>query len=981
MDEQVRKLRLSNAHSSQLASSKSSQSSPMRAPSARSRVASKRLSDGIDMTDDVYLSSHMGSRGKGATPSSLARTNTDPHRLSAGYPSSSFDIQTQTPPRASDASGLVNPTSALLQGLIKEQRASRSSRRTTGEHVTESQLQTPPPPTAPSQDGSTSEKRRRVSDALSAGLKQPQNMGMREMDQYVSNLNKLNFDLKLEIFHRAQQMAVMKQKLERMQYLEEQLERMEGMEEELQELQQVEENNQVLRESNEHLRREIDKRDQAINEAVELICQLEAKVDSLEPSTDADELSTARPHTSEGLASPKPSLQELTPRTRIVVDVPDRTSSRKGTSSGRRSRAGTPSSSARRPRRQPSFLRNDNGSTSALRSLYTSEDNKSRGAFSILSGDEPPEPESPRLSILSECSYLDPSTTPSKPRERAWTAETQKRNFTLPPAARPEEFTQNTNDDDDKLERIDRWVQPPQDVFLDTISKPERRISNAKSASKRASSKQPSLDTAFQAKRSTKYYKLDSPRMEGSMFNGGRLPPTPDTMSTNPDGRGGSNSSVIAEKSRLDQGNYYPSFITDHTPRRPRSADDITTRPSSANSMLSDAVETLSDATQLGLNGSDRNHLASMFPSFTYTPSGPFRDPRFPIDNTDMLRTMKSISSLRSSTSEPHSRQHHLSDSPPLTPQDWLEAALPADNPANRKSKRHSAICSHLEDEASASLRPASTSTEAVEGTPKQKTRHIRVEEPDLPQSIMQLRPAGSSPQMQPQRRRITLRPRFFSRSSSHRETTPMSDSAEKDVTPSPATSHKNRHRSGSHRRALTAESVPDAAAVLGSDAPNGRETPKKQQNKTIAPRTSVSTALSRSGSTRPLTSDGSDYKRRTSMGLFGWMKGATSGLGSSPATPRDIDTHSSSPVPPASAGGATVTPLSPDMGSKTAPIAINDNSRVNSSHQHRAPRPLSSFIAGTADAAALDPAYTSVPDESPDWKSKFQHRRSRKAG
>src|SRR5438034_252565 len=116
-------------------------------------------------------------------------------------------------------------------------------------------------------------------------------------------MNKLNFDLKLEIFHRAQQAAAMEKKLDRMQELEEKLERMGRLEAELEELRGVEEANQRLRESNELLRLELDKRDQAVNEAVELICQLEAKLESFELKHGDERPSSARPQTSSGAAA------------------------------------------------------------------------------------------------------------------------------------------------------------------------------------------------------------------------------------------------------------------------------------------------------------------------------------------------------------------------------------------------------------------------------------------------------------------------------------------------------------------------------------------------------------------------------------------------------------------------------------------------------------------------------------------------------
>jgi hypothetical protein len=85
------------------------------------------------------------------------------------------------PIASTDASSMVNPSSALLQGLIKEQRATRESRRSDFEYSGDSSSRTQT--TAQSQEDTTSEKQRKLHNALSAGLKQPREMGIREMDQ------------------------------------------------------------------------------------------------------------------------------------------------------------------------------------------------------------------------------------------------------------------------------------------------------------------------------------------------------------------------------------------------------------------------------------------------------------------------------------------------------------------------------------------------------------------------------------------------------------------------------------------------------------------------------------------------------------------------------------------------------------------------------------------------------------------------------
>lgn len=81
---------------------------------------------------------------------------------------------------------LVNPASALLQDLLKEQRAHRGSRGNISEDLEDSAPRTPD--TTRIQEDTASEKTRKVNDALTAGQRKPKEMGMREMDQVSSRM-------------------------------------------------------------------------------------------------------------------------------------------------------------------------------------------------------------------------------------------------------------------------------------------------------------------------------------------------------------------------------------------------------------------------------------------------------------------------------------------------------------------------------------------------------------------------------------------------------------------------------------------------------------------------------------------------------------------------------------------------------------------------------------------------------------------------
>lgn len=83
-------------------------------------------------------------------------------------------------------------------------------------------------------------------------------MGVKDMEQVISTLHKQNFDLKLELFHRREKQTKME-------------ERMETLESESKEMQDM----------NHKLMDELEKRDKAIEEAVAMIVNLEARVDQL----------------------------------------------------------------------------------------------------------------------------------------------------------------------------------------------------------------------------------------------------------------------------------------------------------------------------------------------------------------------------------------------------------------------------------------------------------------------------------------------------------------------------------------------------------------------------------------------------------------------------------------------------------------------------------------------------------------------------
>ncbi|GES61672.1 hypothetical protein ATEIFO6365_0011033100 [Aspergillus terreus] len=796
-------------------------------------------------------------------------------------------------PEPSSTTSLVNPTSSLLQDLLKEQRATRSSRGTTSEHSEDCVVpQTPQPSRSRaqsqsksqshtlSQDDAGSERQRKAQMALAAGLKHSREMGVREMDQYVSKINKQNFDLKLEIFHRAQQMVVLEKKLERMLEMEEELSRMRDLEDELQELRAAEEDNQRLRESNEELRQEIDKRDQAVTEAVDLICQLEARIEELEAGNESSRPSTARPSTSDG-------LDVSTPRTG-TFDIPKRTSSRKGTVIPEH----YPKPSASRYlKRAPSFLREEQQHTAVLRSLYIPATEQPHPAPSNLtksesynSMTETIEPGSPRLSALSECSELNRPDSPT--RQRAFDE------LNIPPRrisiAGETEISLPENDS----VRIDCWIQPQPDAYgLDMLRRTRPTLQTLKAAD------QTSFESGSLFNSSSQRTHVDS------VFGGSRLPPTPDTMSTAYASRSnGSNSGE--KKSHLEE-----LLTVKRALRRPRSADELTTRRSSAQSRVSGSLDPNASEVTLPRRDSDELESPAIFPlnSLTYR-SGPIPGRgSYPVSgvgfcegdvflNGDGLE--KVLSKMDQQHYSPSKKAAFPSSSPPLSPQEWVEAARgsrpekdPSSTPRNGPIPAESRLVGARAPSQSSFLgrRHSIDSTVRDVDLPAIPTLNLRSLEPV----------ARPEPDLD-RRRKLSLKPLFFSRSTGRRMNSPAFDSDDKDDGAPAPTIRKTRQQAPAKPGKLNQPPEGHASSPgtidFTASAPTYAEGRGEDTTCRTLPHSFTETNFAPSVP-RAHTSNNKDHKRRSSLGIFGWMKGA-SGLGSHNKKP-DADPFLSTPSAP----------------------------------------------------------------------------------
>ncbi|PLB55078.1 hypothetical protein P170DRAFT_505702 [Aspergillus steynii IBT 23096] len=778
---------------------------------------------------------------------------------------------------------LVNPSSSLLQDLLKEQRASRGSRGTMSEECDDSAPRTPDrsrsdshsQSQSQSRDDPGSERQRKIHNALSSGLKQPREMGMRETDQYISKINKQNFDLKLEIFHRSQQIVAMEKKLERMAEMEEELRRMRQMEDELQELREAEEDNLRLRDSNEQLRQEIDKRDQAVTEAVDLICQLEAKMEELEAGQDASRPSSAR--------SPSDDYDFATPKNKPTFQIPERRSSKRSSVSGEYRRVSSGSRSLKRP---PSFLTDRRESTAALRSLYAPADDHCATSVitksdSLNSMNETSDIESPRLSALSECSELNPYTDGTGGGDGFDQIMIPVRKREPPP-----EKSGCSMSSSDALEdrQIADWIQPQPDPFTNEIPQ-----AKAPSLDVFRESHKPNFDSDSFLNGSSQRTPLDS------VFGSIRLPPTPDTMSTAYAG-GGNGSNGSADKGRGDQIHSVKRRLA-----RPRSAGELTTRQSSANSNLTDDMNT--DASKVTLprrSLEEKEEIPAIFPLDSITsrtgallsqesiikPSFGHYGGNEIFNPHGLERVFSKMDRNHYSPAMFEARRKGPAASPPLTPQDWVEAAKSGSPAVNDQAGAPPAGPLPAGSRLVGARAPSQSSFLGRRHSIDSAVRDIDLPiVPTLELSSLERDPQSDpDPDPEPSRRRISLRP-FFNRSGSSRrlQESPTLDFLDKDdCAPAPVVRKTRQIANSKAIRASQNFEDPKTASYgnLWASAPTYADPAEGPSHRTL-PQSSIESSFTSNGTVvKNPPPHAKDHKRRTSLGIFGWVKEA-SGLGS----------------------------------------------------------------------------------------------------
>lgn len=709
-------------------------------------------------------------------------------------------------------------------------------------------------------------------------------------------MNKLNFDLKLEVYHRTQHIGVLEKKLERMAEMEEQLAYMDELEAEVEELRAIKEDNRILRESNKQLRADFENRDQAVVEAVDLICQLEAKIEVLENDGRTSKMSMSRPRTADG-------SEISTPKARKMIDIPERTSSRRGSRNSNIMNVAQrqASSELRKLTKTPSFLRLDDKSTATLRGLYEPQNNESRTTITELTKsesfhtmNETIEPGSPRLSVLSECSELNPFDMPMRwdeldhleiPIRKASSTTGSLDSYVPPPDVSPTERPENKEDE------IDRWIQSREDTNQTIITRRRNRAS-----SETSNAGMPNLTTDLYSQRPRGRGRLDA-----TLFGGIALPPTPDTMNTayvigtnRSNGSDGSNGSIAARKSLRNE---QDPFFTARPIKRPYSAEEIASRRS-FNSELTDSMQTnYSDPPRHGASAAES---PTILPSFNPVSSkasellGP-GSPNNPDiqtfgeihqgtpNNASTPTIRRARNAPKVMTPEPQCNGHD--DSAPLTPQDWVAAAN--QGPRSRKET----VVSHETQQPKSSPRkvvhPAAFDNRSISSDPSE------VDSPRIPTldmttlDILEQPLESSQPETQPEtdpepRRRLSFKPPFFSRSSTQPrrlQSSPIPNDFEddEDGAPSPVIPKTRTMGGGMQRPASQLYTNPNelytGLQIHNEEPPTfQRGLPHSFTESRMADHNGSATI-----SGRPLTSHGTEHKRRSSLGIIGWMKGKIS--------------------------------------------------------------------------------------------------------
>ena len=491
------------------------------------------------------------------------------------------------------AASATNPTSALLQDMLREKKAQTQRVRKNFDPANglkngldDREIQSSPIASMSARDRSDT-RSRRGSGVGVRNATMPKEMGVKEMEEYISKINKQNFDLKLEVFHRRQRSEVLESKLEKFQALET--------------------DNEELQSINEDLLLELEKRDVAIQEAVGLICELEAKNEDLQMAVVRMDF-TQSPTTSG--SEPTKAAHGIIISPLSTISGMERTghSSLAGISAqtdlkalSEHSLSAPDTLSPPKAHRVPSFMRDTKKSTNVLRSMYSSDGNASFVSLtrpnSLFSGDDDDDrldrqiTNSPRLSILSVSGF---SSIYGGHKDQLF-GETDDKDELAEPSL-PKSSSSPPPQDSQRESRLYRWLDErnlpktpsPNGTRNNKVSSIGEVLNQVPTSSQTRKSAETTIagqqprEQRTPEKRQVKQPRSPgmrsiSPSFGGPIFGGAVLPPTPDTMSTATLDANSSTPSIITEKSLHDGTPYpakgYSALIPDFRPHTSGSAN------------------------------------------------------------------------------------------------------------------------------------------------------------------------------------------------------------------------------------------------------------------------------------------------------------------------------------------------------------------------------------------------------------------------
>ncbi|KAK0271032.1 hypothetical protein LTR91_019421 [Friedmanniomyces endolithicus] len=438
----------------------------------------------------------------------------------------------------------------------------------------------------------------RVSSTTTHRSGKRHSVSVRDADDQLDRLGKQNFALKMELDHRRDHTVKLQEQLDAMSA---QVERAEVLSEEHAELLRI----------NSDLVEELEKRDKAVEEAMDIICEHEEKIQYLEEKmSDVEERrSHTRPSTANadsGYAGTEANERAppSSPPERISVPktptMPTPMSPPATTAASDKLQGMMNRQTLAKLRREPSFMSQKKASTHALRSVYLEAAQKLHPVQSFnsllskrdsrLEEDMMPDAvlNSPRLSVLSESSFpsLYSPKKASSPEEYPWEAADHE--------DRLREGDGFSHSRQDSIKRVSRWMEEhegvdetPSKSDYSTSMQTERglaplpargiagdaqfqSLNNALSGVSAADQVlQPTAYSPHQAKREQQRVRQlqqhPRPLSEGrTVFGQQLLPPTPDSASTRM--LRASRSSIADEQSLLD---VTPMAVKGHDPLEP----------------------------------------------------------------------------------------------------------------------------------------------------------------------------------------------------------------------------------------------------------------------------------------------------------------------------------------------------------------------------------------------------------------------------